>query len=370
MRLLGVEAGRGIAALLVVCLHTTGQVWFLGHAPFAGIFRFAHAGVDFFFVLSGFIIYYVNVRDLDHPAKVWGYYWKRFVRIFPTYWVITAAMGLLLALSPTRDRYEQDIGNIISSILLLPTLHWPILPQAWTLRHELLFYFLFSILFVNRRIGWTLMGLWGVSTACNVAYFWITGAPYLSYYYDLVGNILLRGFNLEFFFGMSVAWLVLRAPPWRPYLLLVAGTVIFFGNGLYESWGPALPVEWPPRHLAYAIGSAMALYGLVGAEMLGKLRVPPFLVLLGGASYSLYLVHDTLLLLLHEALRIMQPYVPMQPELAFVLVVAICVAVAIAFHVKIEQPMLRLLRRGVASRAAPRADAPAIKEARVVIPPR
>jgi exopolysaccharide production protein ExoZ len=370
MKLLGVEAGRGIAALLVVCLHAADSTAFLGHAPFAGMFRFAHAGVDFFFVLSGFIIYYVNVQDMDHPAKVWGYYWKRFVRIYPTYWIITAALGLLLVVSPTKDRYEQDIGNVISSILLLPTVHWPILPQAWTLRHELLFYFLFSILFIDRRIGWTLMGIWGVATACNAGYFWITGDQYFSYYYSFVGSILLRGFNLEFFFGMFVAWLVLRAQPWRPYLLLVIGIAIFFGNGLYESWGPVLPVEWPPRHLAYAIGSALALYGLVGAEKLGKLKVPAPLVLLGGASYSLYLVHDILILLLHEALRLMQPYVTMQVELTFILVVGICVASAIVFHLKIEQPMLRLLRRGIASRVAPGVNAPAIEEAGMLTPPR
>ena len=67
-RLLGIQAGRGFAALLVVFYHATKMIslpQYAGHEPLHGFFQFGHAGVDFFFVLSGFIIMYVHYDDVD-----------------------------------------------------------------------------------------------------------------------------------------------------------------------------------------------------------------------------------------------------------------------------------------------------------------
>jgi exopolysaccharide production protein ExoZ len=77
-RLEGVEAARGVAALLVVlyhaALHVEGDV--PGSAVLWGLPHFGHAGVDFFFVLSGFIISFVHRRDLGRPDRL-GHYLER-----------------------------------------------------------------------------------------------------------------------------------------------------------------------------------------------------------------------------------------------------------------------------------------------------
>ena len=66
-KLIGVQAARGIAALFVVLYHTGRMLsleQYVGRDPWGGLFHFGHAGVDFFFVLSGFIIYYVHHKDI------------------------------------------------------------------------------------------------------------------------------------------------------------------------------------------------------------------------------------------------------------------------------------------------------------------
>lgn len=349
VRLNGVEASRGIAAVLVAMVHATGLTY-SSHPnaglPFGGLFLFAHAGVDFFFVLSGFIIYRVHRGDIGRPHRTSHYAWRRFVRIYPTYWIILAGFGLLLMYSPEKDPSVTSLGNTITSVFLLPHFQRPIIPNAWTLRHELIFYVLFGLLIMNRRLGRCLLGAWALLIIWNVATTMWTGAPFFG---GLLGYLPFRIFNLEFFFGMGVALLLGRGPAWRPRVLLLVGIAIFLGDGLLESFGPHMPVEWPPRHLGYAFGAALALYGLVGAEEAGTLQVPAAFVALGTCSYSIYLTQSTLLLIIEQALRPLSRLVTLQPELTFLAVVSLAVAPGIAFSYLVEQPLLRRLRHGVMS---------------------
>ncbi|HEY6430479.1 MAG TPA: acyltransferase, partial [Acetobacteraceae bacterium] len=248
-RLDGVEAARGIAAVLVAMVHATGLSYSSrpdAGLPFGGLFLFAHAGVDFFFVLSGFIIYRVHRGDIGSPHRLSRYAWRRFVRIYPTYWIILAGFGLLLLYSPEKDPSVTSLGNTIASTFLLPRFQRPIIPNAWTLRHELIFYVLFGLLILNRHLGRILLAIWAALIAWNVTVTMWAGAPFFG---GLLGYLPFRIFNLEFFFGMGVALLLGRRAVWCPRLLLLVGVVIFLGDGLLESFGPHVPIEWPPRHL-------------------------------------------------------------------------------------------------------------------------
>ncbi len=173
MKLKGIEAARGIAACLVVALHATHLLFapkFYAAVPLWGVFRFGHAGVDFFFVLSGFIIFHVHRQDLQvrRRGNAWRYACKRFLRVYPTYWIVLALFGAVLIYSPYRDPAQTGIGNVIASVLLLPRLQEPILGVAWTLRHELLFYGLFGLLLLNRALGVAAFAAWGGLIAFNI----------------------------------------------------------------------------------------------------------------------------------------------------------------------------------------------------------
>jgi exopolysaccharide production protein ExoZ len=201
---------------------------------------------------------------------------------------------------------------------------------------------LFAVLFFGRKPGWLVLAGWAACISLNMAWIWIAGNALFG---GVAGDLVFRIFNIEFFFGMAVARLALDRRCWRPRMMLLAGVVLFLANGLFESYGPALPIEYPPRHLIYAFGAAMTLFGLVGAETVGTLRVPPPLIRLGGASYSLYLIHVIVLMFYQQLLLRAKHFVPLQPEIIFFVALGLCIVISVAFSERIEQPLLRRLRR-------------------------
>lgn len=112
-----------------------------------------------------------------------------------------------------------------------------------------------------------------------------------------------------------------------------------------ESFGPALPNEWPPRQILYALGAALMLYGAVRAERAGLLRVPSWLVRIGTGSYSIYLTHVITVMVVQHALKMCGLVPAILPEWAsFVLVAGAALVVGVAFSEAVEQPLLRALR--------------------------
>lgn len=338
-KLHGVEAARGVAALLVVLVHATNMLApakYLGAVPLAGVFKFGHAGVDFFFVLSGFIIYFIHGHELGDRSRWLPYWRKRLIRIYPVYWIVLLGYGAILAVSPTRDMTERMPAVIVSAITLYPHELGPILGVAWTLSHEMLFYGLFGLMFLNRRLGATVLAVWAGLVVVNLL------QPFGDHFWR---HFVFRIFNIHFFLGMLVAHAVRHWPLRSPAAFLVGGVALFFGAGLRESLGAPVPVEWAPLHLAYGLGSAAAVYGLVGLEQSGRLKVPRLAVALGAASYSVYLLHTIVIMLFQQVLLRITPAVLAWPTFAFVLTVLVAVAASMCFSRVIEQPLLRFLNR-------------------------
>ena len=134
---------RAIAVLLVVLahLHQSEARFFpqalLGDYAFAGF-----AGVDIFFVISGFIIHYLY-RHRDRISA--RFFLDRINRIYPLYWLFTGlaltgywVMGGALSATPG----EIDIAG---SLALIPLGHPPVLLVGWTLTHELWFYLVYGL---------------------------------------------------------------------------------------------------------------------------------------------------------------------------------------------------------------------------------
>lgn len=93
------QAGRGIAAISVAAYHlsiTMGNPRYGGNAAFQAYTNAGDRGVDFFFVLSGFIILFAHIADIGHPEACGRYAYRRFARLFPIYWLYTAIFVLLL----------------------------------------------------------------------------------------------------------------------------------------------------------------------------------------------------------------------------------------------------------------------------------
>jgi hypothetical protein len=91
----------------------------LGYVPMRGIFRAGHAGVDVFFVLSGFIITLVHHGDIGRPRVCLDYVWKRCTRIFPMYWIALAVLTLTVSVGLAHGVEPTDVWTVVTLFL------WP-----------------------------------------------------------------------------------------------------------------------------------------------------------------------------------------------------------------------------------------------------
>lgn len=151
-RLRWLQCLRGFSVLLVLAYHAASVVdLHLGGTPLVGWLKFGHSGVDIFFVISGFILFYLHAPEFGRAEKFWGYLQKRFVRIYPLYWILTTAVLVPALLFPGIVKgYKLSAASIMESYLLIPLTYsgLPILPPGWSLFHEIKFYLFFALLFL------------------------------------------------------------------------------------------------------------------------------------------------------------------------------------------------------------------------------
>lgn len=332
------QAGRAIAALMVVFYHLSTSIWgvakYFPH-QFAASFSFANSGVQFFFVLSGFIIFYIHRDDINQPAAFFGFLRKRFIRIYLPYWIVLAVV-IPVALSVTRwgEGHETEPLALFTSFFLLPFPLSPILHVAWTLKHEVFFYAVFALCIVNARVGVTIMVAWQIG--CAVA------LPFGEIPFPL--NFVFSPNNILFGIGMVTAYLVMN---WRipaPRTLMVAGIVLFFATGLHSVYAKDM-LQGSVYILGFGVASAIAMIGAVTAEKAGLLPVPKLLVLLGDASYAIYLIHFLVLTLGMKILFATRLSYVLPETVSFSLLFAVAVVVGVAFHLLIERPALALVFR-------------------------
>ncbi len=139
-------------------LMSLGKYWHSIHH----YFYFGSSGVDFFFVLSGIVILFAHEAQIGCPQHLPEYAWKRFRRIYPIYWcVLLLALAVYFVVPAFGNGTKTTPGVILGSIMLLPlTSTETVLPVAWTLFHEIMFYLVFSLFLVRRSIGIATLFLW------------------------------------------------------------------------------------------------------------------------------------------------------------------------------------------------------------------
>lgn len=276
-KLTGIEACRGVAAAMVVLYHAARHLDKVYGAPsLMQMVQFGHAGVDLFFVLSGFIILHVHYDDVGRPDHVSRYVERRLTRILPTYWV---ALAVTIILGLAGGHPFPAILDVVWSAALLPSHSEPLLGVAWTLQFEMVFYATFCLLILNRRVGLAAFALW---------LGWIAVAAISGGIGGAIPKSLYAAYNLEFFMGMGTAyWLKKRAVP-APRLLLLVGTALFALAAVAENLDHIDGYASLSR-LIYGLPAAMIVLGVAAAERGESIKVPGILKILGTASYSIYL---------------------------------------------------------------------------------
>lgn len=247
----------------------------LGGSLFPGLFAPGVHGADLFFVLSGFLMFWVHEKDFDHPERLKAYAWKRFSRIYPTYWVALAAFlcgGFLLPAFRTASM--TDPLALAASVLLLPHPLGPILPVAWTLCYEVTFYALFGLMIWRRAVGASLLAVWLLISLTLQG----GGAFPLSFFSS--------AYAVHFVLGAFAALIVRHRSIPFPRAMITVGVAIFVATVLLEPQIGKFYARW-----GHGFAGAFMFAGLSKAQI----KWPLSLRALGDASYSIYLVHNPLM---------------------------------------------------------------------------
>jgi peptidoglycan/LPS O-acetylase OafA/YrhL len=350
------EMIRALAALSVVFFHT--QIIFTGRTgivPLGGVFGAGSRGVDLFFVLSGFIIAYIHAGDIGRPGRVGHYFYSRFVRIYPSVWIITllALTVYLIGFGGPDKADKLQPWSIAASFLLLPQHGDALVNVTWSLKYEIFFYLLFALAILRRSVGLTLILLW---QAAVLGVYLLR--PQLEWSW---ASFYLRPIVLEFGLGLISAWIVInraRFPalemPRVAFGMLAAGTTVFVGAELLQAYRPAA-FQALPDFLVFGVSAALIVIGLAVIDIQRRYAVPRALVVLGGASYPIYLVHFSTISLL-AALLTKGGRVPMNDGV-FLAVALVGILFGLLFHRWIDRPLHRFLRGRERRRAAPAAVA-------------
>lgn len=341
-RLVAIQALRGIAALMVVFHHVIHQFPdFLSQLPTEA----GQAGVDLFFVISGFVMVYVTHKREQSARQ---FLMMRAIRIIPAYWFYTLAAGLLMFLLPKLFRAnELTARHLILSLLFVPheignNILSPVIKQGWTLNYEIFFYILFALtlaVWFSGRVALSAVVL--VTLAC--AGHWARHEHYelgaISFYLD--------GILLEFVFGMLIARMLLdgrfpRLNPFAAAALIVAGFIALFA---FDPWYSA-----STRTFIYGLPAAIIVFGALAFELNYQSLKLLAMEFIGNASYSIYLVHIFPIAAIRSFWA--REHLSTRDPTSFILFMVLSVTAAIAFgaasYYAVERTSLRYLRNKVA----------------------
>jgi peptidoglycan/LPS O-acetylase OafA/YrhL len=152
------QAARAIAAWLVITDHalleiTQGkpQNW-VTHLAWA----LGNAGVSVFFVISGFIMVHICWESFGRSGAAASFIRRRVIRIVPLYWLATIAALAYHRVSATHGAHAGWL-ELVYSLAFIPYsdsegLWEPIVPQGWSLNYEMMFYVIFALSLLFRRL--------------------------------------------------------------------------------------------------------------------------------------------------------------------------------------------------------------------------
>ncbi len=328
----GIQGLRALAALAVVALHVADEAGALAGTPGRSPYPFIdalplEAGVDLFFVISGFVMTWASWDEFGRWRSVGPFVRRRLLRIVPLYWLLTAAAAGAAFVLPglVSDGLGDGWGYVAASFAFLPSRRadgfvQPVLRLGWTLNYEMLFYALVACALPLRRpVG--LAAVLAVLAGLAAAGQFRPAAVALAFWTDPV--------VAEFALGVLVATAARRG--WR------AGRAGLLG--LAAALGAAWWAGGDAGRVLVRGGPAMLLV----FHSLSWRRLPRWLLLLGDASYALYLVHPFPM----RALRAGFVRLPGPSAVPLYLAASLAcsVALALALHVTVEQPILAWGRR-------------------------
>jgi exopolysaccharide production protein ExoZ len=342
-----IQAVRAFAALAIVWGHCRQEV--LGSAALYGFrpddfvippvfYNLPSSGIDAFFIISGIIITTQCWNKFGDGAQ-WDFFKRRVTRLMPTYWtylIITAAW-LLINEHAFAGKQMVTLYKFLCSLFLIPvkdgiSYAGLILGQAWTLHFEIYFYFLiFIALFLPRKfllpfVG-SIIALGALGLFPHIPHFFMMG-------------VMTSTLLFEVFFGVCIGALYAcgtRVPAWICHASLVLAGILYI-----QAYNWPLPLA---RAFQWGIPAALLVFGLLFLERLGRLRVPKLFVDLGTSSYSIYLAHVTIILIVGRILYELGVVRFFQADLFVGVCTALSFAIGHWLCLRMDKPLANAMRK-------------------------
>jgi peptidoglycan/LPS O-acetylase OafA/YrhL len=352
--LVNVQFLRFAAAMLVVFYHSSAHLKSTGvdQGRLFDVFEaIGFAGVDVFFVISGFIMVYTTV-GVQGPASAVQFFKRRLARIYSGYWPFYLIAIALFAW--VGGPYLAN-ADLFRSFFLWPG--QPLISVSWTLTYEMFFYIVFALLIAltaasRERLLWILL-------ACIVA--WCVFSQFVRHAYDrgrleemsLAEAYMASPYLAEFLGGALLAAWLIRNPSGRSWSLLLIGVALFLAGGWINNTFFSTHIEqgyyifW--RVLVFGLPSLFIMAGVVRLEFRSKVAPLRFSLAAGGASYAIYLSHVLWLTAVqHMGLnRFLSQFPSWVGQLVFILNAGLIVIFCIAHYRVIERPLHHVFRKGL-----------------------
>lgn len=357
-RLDNIQALRGIAALIVVFYHLAlflREGVFPGQSGFlAGPWDQGWAGVDLFFVISGFIMVWTTQNHTPSIKSSLNFLWRRATRIYPLWWICAAVMAVYFVIAygmpAAPDRVTgpgEAWGYALKSFALWPQDAPPLLGLGWTLIHEMWFYLVFAgLLLAPRRFLMPSLIIWAVLT---LAHYFSFGAIDVT---QAVRKVATSPLNLEFIGGALIAYILLK----RPVLARPVGWTIFAVGVMWVCAAMMFDFRFVAqdhhftRMVVYGPAMGLIVWGSTSLTLAGGLSVPRWLTRLGDWSYALYLIHYIVLVALKRLLSESGAAEAigtsvLGPVMFAITALTVSLVAAWGLHRFVERPLLSWFRR-------------------------
>ena len=360
LKLGALELGRFIAALMVMLSHAVPFVNRHAASPdglvFGGLAFPGSLGVQFFFVLSGFVMASSHHQDFGSLAAVPRFWWRRACRIYPAYWLALLIPVYYLY----RGMHPVETLHLFLADPWVSNDFQEFIPAAWTLRFELAFYFMFGLCLLP-YIGKPLLGAWVALTLwhCIDPIQPLLHKPFTMPFYWFIHDRAPRFVSfLEFYFfaGLAAGFIYAKCRLGRRagIVLMAVSLVTFLAMLPTEDWGRTYSAM-PGFMLGMAAVIAAIILALAALERGGVIRLGRTALWAGAMSYPLYIFHEPIQLLINNNTNLGQYQLPALYLCAAGVIATILTVTALVTFLY-DQPIQRLLRRvgrGKKARALP-----------------
>jgi len=287
-KLIGLQILRGLAAWLVV-MHHFNNVFFNWEPPIKcfKFLNYGYYGVDIFFVLSGFIMFY-SIKNNTKGA--FSFFLDRLFRIIPVYWFMTLLLVISFALLPVETyNTSYTLESLFKSLFFIPSLnpkgigHYPFLYVGWTLIYELFFYAVLTIsMFISKNKALIITSIILIALPILLKNYRPLGLTNKLLYEFVFGIIIAYGYSLSF--NSKYSKVLLNKKNAIPLLFII----ITSGYFAITHYGFKFHIK------LLGAGLILILFLLIEDFVRDKKWLYP-IVLLGDFSYSTYLIHPIIL---------------------------------------------------------------------------